>query len=49
MTGQQLKRMADKGELVRVKASFKLGEVSDRTAALPGQTVTTYLNPAYIY
>lgn len=36
MTGQQLKRLADKGELVRVKASFKLGEVSIRTAVVAG-------------
>jgi hypothetical protein len=27
MTSQQLKRLSDKGELVKVKASFKLGEV----------------------
>jgi hypothetical protein len=27
MTSQQLKRLSDKGELVKVKASYKLGEV----------------------
>jgi hypothetical protein len=30
MTSQQLKRLSDKGELVKVKASYKLGEVRCR-------------------
>jgi hypothetical protein len=49
MTSQQLKRLSDKGELVKVKASYKLGEVrntgclSDVSNCGPSKTRAAWL------
>lgn len=46
MTSQQAKRLSDKGELVKVKASYKLGEVRH---AVDRNTMLQFVCQGFLY